>query len=142
MFGNLRDDPQKWANGRVHVGNSKYGEVAQVMIEDDGLVIPKNRAEEVMARGTGFDMTVPGAGIRLPIVQELAALHGGSVTLGQSRGVRITVRLPGADKPPDQILGYPERKQIPIVRPAAMCCSRSLRRAQIRLPLFALAASP
>ena len=111
------------------------------MVEDDELVIPKNWAEEVMARSTRFDRTVPGTGIRLAIVQDLAALHGGSVTLGQSGGVRITVRLPRADKPPDQILGYPERKQIPIVRPAAMCCSRSLRRAQIRLPPFALVAS-
>jgi signal transduction histidine kinase len=103
LFGNLLDNARKWAKSRVRVGISKHGEAAQVTVEDDGPGIPNDRMEEVMSDGTRLDRTVPGTGIGLAIVRDLAALHGGSVALGQGTlgGVRMTVRLPRAHGPPD-----------------------------------------
>jgi signal transduction histidine kinase len=74
----------------------KGDDAVEMMVEDDGPGIPRDRVEEVMAHGTRLDRTVPGTGIGLAIVQDLAALHGGSVALSQSPlgGVRIAVRFP------------------------------------------------
>jgi signal transduction histidine kinase len=68
---------------------------------DYGPGIAQDRVEEVMAHGTRLHRTLPGTGIGLAIMQDVAALHGGSVALSKSAlgGVRITVRLPSSQHP-------------------------------------------
>jgi signal transduction histidine kinase len=72
-----------------------------LVVEDDGPGIAQDRLEEVIAHGTRLDRTVPGTGIGLAIVQDLADLHGGTVGLSQSPlgGVRVTVRFPSRGFP-------------------------------------------
>jgi signal transduction histidine kinase len=96
ILGNLLDNARKWARSRVRIDVRKNDDAMEMMVEDDGPGIPQDRGEEVMAHGTRLDRTVPGTGIGLAVVQDLAALHGGSVALSQSPlgGVRIAVRLP------------------------------------------------
>jgi signal transduction histidine kinase len=97
LLGNLLDNARKWAKSRVLMSANKNGEVIEVVVEDDGPGIPRERIEEVIARGTRLDRTVPGTGIGLAIVHDLVQLHRGSLELSQSPsgGVRVTLRLPG-----------------------------------------------
>jgi signal transduction histidine kinase len=96
MLGNLLDNARKWARSRVELRARAEGHVVRLTVDDDGPGIAEDLIEEVMAHGTRLDRTVPGTGIGLAIVQDLAALHGGAVALSQSPlgGVRVTVRLP------------------------------------------------
>jgi signal transduction histidine kinase len=97
LLGNLLDNARKWAKSRVLMSANKNDEVIEVVVEDDGPGIPRERIEEVIARGTRLDRTVPGTGIGLAIVHDLVELHRGSLELSQSPsgGVRVTLRLPG-----------------------------------------------
>jgi signal transduction histidine kinase len=97
LFGNLLDNARKWAKSRILISVNKNGRAIEVVVEDDGPGIPKERIGDVIARGTRLDRTVPGTGIGLAIVHDLVELHGGRVELSQSPsgGVRITVRFPG-----------------------------------------------
>jgi signal transduction histidine kinase len=96
MLGNLLDNARMWARSRVRIDVRKGVDAVEMMIEDDGPGIPQDRVEEVIGHGTRLDRTVPGTGIGLAIVQDLAALHGGSVALSHSPlgGVLVAVRLP------------------------------------------------
>ncbi len=86
----------KWAKSRVLVSVSKNDRAIEVVVEDDGPGIPKERIGEVVARGTRLDRTVPGTGIGLAIVNDLVELHGGRLELGESRlgGARVSVHMP------------------------------------------------
>jgi signal transduction histidine kinase len=68
---------------------------------DAGPGIAQDRVEEVMSHGARLDRTVPGKVIGLAIVQDLAALHGGSVALSKTAlgGVRVSVHLPSSQHP-------------------------------------------
>ena len=97
LFGNLLDNARKWAKSRVLTSVNKNDGAIEVVVEDDGPGIPKERIGDVIARGTRLDRTVPGTGIGLAIVHDLVELHRGSLELSQSPsgGVRVTVRFPG-----------------------------------------------
>ena len=85
--------------GHVTIKIATTGDKRSVVVRiiDDGPGIPRERIEEVIARGTRLDRTVPGTGIGLAIVHDLVELHRGSLELSQSpsSGVRVTLRLPG-----------------------------------------------
>ena len=97
LFGNLLDNARKWAESRVLTSVTDNDGAIEVVVEDDGPGIPKERIGDVIARGTRLDRTVPGTGIGLAIVHDLVELHRGSLKLSQSPsgGVRVTVRFPG-----------------------------------------------
>ena len=56
---------------------------------------PKDR-ERVLERGERLDESVPGSGLGLSIVEDIAKLYQGSVTLGHSRlgGLEAKLNLP------------------------------------------------
>lgn len=96
MLGNLLDNGRKWARSRVEIRVHEDNGAVRLTVDDDGPGIAQDEVEEVMAHGARLDRAVPGTGIGLAIVQDLVALHGGSVALSQSAlgGVRVAVRLP------------------------------------------------
>jgi signal transduction histidine kinase len=99
MIGNLLDNACKWANGEVIVhGESRNSRIA-ICIEDDGPGIPLHQRENVLKRGQRLDETVPGSGLGLGIVSDVAALYRGSLTLEQSStgGLLAILELPAAD---------------------------------------------
>lgn len=102
MVGNLIDNACKWARGAVEVTALAVPVAGarrlRIVIEDDGPGIPPERRAGVLERGARLDESVPGSGLGLGIVCELAALYGGSVHLGSSAGggLRVELELPAA----------------------------------------------
>jgi signal transduction histidine kinase len=97
LFGNLLDNARKWAKHRVLISAALNGYAIEVTVEDDGPGVPEDRIEDIVARGTRLDRTVPGTGIGLAIVHDLVELHRGHLQLSRSPsgGVRVTIRFPG-----------------------------------------------
>lgn len=102
LLGNLADNACKHARQRVVLGAVPItGTVGtrpglKVVVGDDGAGFPPDRINELARRGVRGDSSTPGHGIGLAIVQDLVALHGGTVSLGRSDlgGAEVTVVLP------------------------------------------------
>src|SRR5215831_3048525 len=105
MIGNLVDNACKWASSRVAIevvrerpDPLKEYQVVRIIVDDDGRGLSPSERERVAKRGQRLDETKPGSGLGLSIVLELAALYGGSLTLGTAPvgGVRAELVLPAA----------------------------------------------
>jgi signal transduction histidine kinase len=98
MLGNLLDNACKWARGRVVVSSLvEAGDPGlAIIVDDDGPGLDPTKRDLVLQRGVRADETAPGSGLGLAIVRDLAELHRGSITLGESPlgGLRSTLRLP------------------------------------------------
>ncbi|HKP22301.1 MAG TPA: ATP-binding protein [Dongiaceae bacterium] len=94
MLGNLMDNACKWAKAAVHVSVAAR---LTILIDDDGPGIPPARREAALTRGGRLDETVPGSGLGLDIVREIAELYRGSLRLEDSPlgGLRARLELPG-----------------------------------------------
>jgi len=98
MLGNLLDNACKWARREVVVGLEAHTGVWCVVVDDDGPGVDATRRDAVLARGVRLDETVPGSGLGLHIVQELAQVYGGALALDDSPlgGLRVRLTLPVA----------------------------------------------
>lgn len=98
MLGNLMDNACKWAKSKVRVAVDPGGLDLVVLIDDDGPGIPPERRDAALTRGARLDQTVPGSGLGLDIVRELAELYRGVLRLEDSPlgGLRARLELPGA----------------------------------------------
>jgi signal transduction histidine kinase len=97
MLGNLLDNACKWAAGTVQVRCRADGQRCLLSVEDDGPGIPEEAVEQALHRGRRLDETIEGHGLGLSIVQGIAELYGGTLTLSRSRqgGLRAELNLPG-----------------------------------------------
>lgn len=97
MLGNLIDNACKWAREKVEVSSRLEAGWLTICVDDDGPGLTPAQREEVFARGRRIDESVPGTGLGLTIVRELAELYGGSIALesGPLNGLRARLRLPG-----------------------------------------------
>lgn len=103
MLGNLVDNACKWASKRVDIEITpeparRAGErgMLRICVSDDGPGLSPDEREEATKRGRRLDQTVPGSGLGLSIVSELAALYGGRFKLEESShgGLRAVLLLP------------------------------------------------
>jgi len=96
MVGNLLDNACKWAAGRVRVDAVGAEAIVRITIDDDGPGLDQSQREEVIARGFRADERVPGTGLGLDIVREVAGLYHGELALETSAlgGLRAELRLP------------------------------------------------
>ncbi|AWI81743.1 MAG: ATP-binding protein [Betaproteobacteria bacterium HGW-Betaproteobacteria-13] len=96
MLGNLLDNACKWAASRVDVKVSVIGQGLVVSIDDDGPGLAPEARQAVFERGVRTDELVPGSGLGLGIVDDLARLYGGAVVLEASPGggLRAVLSLP------------------------------------------------
>jgi signal transduction histidine kinase len=104
MAGNLVDNACKWAASRVfiEVGVERpvepgAGPLLRVIVDDDGRGLSEAERAQVARRGQRLDESKPGSGLGLSIVVDLAALYGGSLSLGSAPigGLRAELVLPG-----------------------------------------------
>ncbi len=98
LLGNLMENACKWAAARVAVSLARAGERhVSVTIEDDGPGLSDAEAEAATLRGVRLDEAAPGTGLGLAIVSDLAAMHGGRLSLGRGAlgGLSARLTLPG-----------------------------------------------
>jgi signal transduction histidine kinase len=111
MVGNLVDNACKWAESRVFIellveraggaaaraGGIEGGSTLRIIVDDDGRGLSPDERATVSRRGARLDESKPGSGLGLSIVVDLAALYGGSLTLGTAPigGLRAELVLPG-----------------------------------------------
>ncbi|MDA5195109.1 ATP-binding protein [Govanella unica] len=84
MLGNLLDNAGKWAKTRVRLTVGCDDGRLRIQIEDDGPGISEKDRALVFTRGERIDESVPGSGLGLGIVKDLAELCGGDVRLKES----------------------------------------------------------
>lgn len=98
MVGNLIDNACKWTQSRISVSCETRGDRLHIVVEDDGPGIAERDLERVLNRGLKLDESKPGYGHGLGIVNELAGLYGGALSLGRSAlgGLRASLDLPAA----------------------------------------------
>ena len=104
MLANVIDNACKWAARTIAVRGSVDESTNQVVIavEDDGPGLPPGSLDVVFRIGERLDEQVPGSGLGLPIVRDLAQLYGGEIRLENAisggRGLRAILKLPQAPK--------------------------------------------
>jgi signal transduction histidine kinase len=98
MLANLIDNACKWCRKNVVIDARIDDEANQAVIavEDDGTGLPVEAREMVFQIGQRLDERVPGSGLGLSIVRDLAQLYGGEIRLEDSTlgGLRAALRLP------------------------------------------------
>jgi signal transduction histidine kinase len=97
MLGNLMENACKWARSRVRITAAATGPLV-ICVEDDGPGLSPDQATRVSRRGARLDEAMPGWGLGLGIVTDLAAIHGGTLTMDRSElgGLRATITLPAS----------------------------------------------
>ena len=104
MAGNLVDNACKWAASRVFIEvrverplEPGAGHSLRIVVDDDGRGLSAEERSKVSRRGQRLDESKPGSGLGLSIVVDLAALYGGSLSLGNAPigGLRAELVLPG-----------------------------------------------
>ena len=95
------------ANGRPRRSSSRCwwsrpaepgaGPRLRIIVDDDGRGLSAAERAQVSRRGQRLDESKPGSGLGLSIVVDLAALYGGSLSLGNAPigGLRAELVLPG-----------------------------------------------
>src|SRR3984885_5222317 len=104
MVGNLVDNACKWGASRVFIEvlvdeptEPGATPMLRIVVDDDGRGLSEQERAKVSRRGQRVGESKPGSGLGLSIVVDLAALYGGSLTLGTAPigGLRAERGLPG-----------------------------------------------
>lgn len=96
MLGNLLDNAFKWAKSEVRLtvrdSSAKAG-FFDILVEDDGPGLSVNKRQRAMQRGQRLDENLPGSGLGLSIVADLAHLYDGGFELEASKSGGLCARL-------------------------------------------------
>jgi two-component system sensor histidine kinase PhoQ len=102
ILGNLLDNGCKYCRSvvRLNVATIPPGDATnpglEITVDDDGPGISLGEADRLVHRGARGDVALPGHGIGLAVVRDIAEARHGELTIGPSAlgGTRIEVRLP------------------------------------------------
>ncbi|MEV0223297.1 HAMP domain-containing sensor histidine kinase [Streptomyces sp. NPDC050704] len=104
VLGNLLDNAQRHTRSSVTVTVRRAGQHAVVEVADDGSGVPDGERERVFERFVRLDEARTrddgGAGLGLSIARDVAARHGGSLTVREAPtgGALFELRLPLAQR--------------------------------------------
>jgi signal transduction histidine kinase len=92
LLGNLLDNARKHAVEAVRVSHDDK----TLVVEDDGLGVPDGELSQIFKRGVRLDEKLPGSGIGLAIVSDLADVYGLTINVRRSDlgGLAVEVSLP------------------------------------------------
>jgi len=104
---NLLENAMKYTpkGGTVRLGLKRDGAKARLVVSDTGMGIPPDDLPHVFDRFYRVDRArsrrIPGTGLGLSLVEEIARMHGGSVTVESvvSQGTTFTVSLMSQEMP-------------------------------------------
>ena len=99
MIGNLLDNAGKWAHCHILLRADPVAgpqPAIRIAVIDDGPGLAPDDAAAVLTRGVRLDETVPGHGLGLPIVRDLAEMYEGRLELqpAPGGGLAASVTLP------------------------------------------------
>lgn len=98
VLGNLLDNAYKWCAKRVMVNAAlEHNHGLLLSVEDDGPGITPQKANAVLQRGVRDDVSNPGHGIGLAVVQDIVRVYNGTLTIEKSptlQGAKISLFLP------------------------------------------------
>lgn len=100
MIGNLVENAAKYGGGSVFVTVEEQGDMAMIVIEDDGRGIPEKDRARIFDRGVRLDSGKPGTGLGMAIVRDVAEIYNGTIELDESEdmgGLLVRLSLPKAD---------------------------------------------
>jgi signal transduction histidine kinase len=96
LLGNLADNASKWARSRVRVRLSEQADQRILEVHDDGPGVAPEERSQLGTRGWRLDQQMPGHGLGLAIVRDLAERYHGQVQFEASAlgGLSVSVQLP------------------------------------------------
>ncbi len=96
LLGNIIENAFKWSAGIIRVHGEEQSNQLALYIDDDGPGLTEEQMRQVMMRGVRMDEQVPGSGLGLDIVQEIAHSYRGVVMLAMSAmgGLQVQLMLP------------------------------------------------
>ncbi|MFD0422016.1 sensor histidine kinase [Streptomyces parvus] len=97
VIGNLLDNAQRHADGSVAVSVAADGRGVRVEVRDDGAGVPEEERERIFERFVRLDDARSrddgGAGLGLAIARDVAARHGGTLTVHRAAEGGAAFRL-------------------------------------------------
>ncbi|MFH9267068.1 ATP-binding protein [Streptomyces sp. NPDC017546] len=97
VVGNLLDNAQRHAEGRVAVSVAADGRGVRVEVRDDGAGVPEDERERIFERFVRLDDARSrddgGAGLGLAIARDVATRHGGTLTVHRAAEGGAAFRL-------------------------------------------------
>ncbi|MFF8982656.1 ATP-binding protein [Streptomyces globisporus] len=97
VIGNLLDNAQRHAEGSVAVSVAADGRGVRVEVRDDGTGVPEDERERIFERFVRLDDARSrddgGAGLGLAIARDVAARHGGTLTVHRAEEGGAAFRL-------------------------------------------------
>ena len=103
LVGVVLENASKWAQTSVTIATRKAGDMAEVVVGDDGPGLSAEQIAAIGPRGRRMDESRPGTGFGLAIALEILKLNGGEAVFGRSDrgGLQVVLRLrtAGADLP-------------------------------------------
>lgn len=96
MIGNLLDNACKWAKNTINV-EITFAQALTISVADDGPGCDGLDAHSLTQRGLRLDESIPGHGLGLAIVQDIADFYEGELQISRSQslgGFLAMVRLP------------------------------------------------
>ncbi|MFK7901654.1 MAG: ATP-binding protein [Nitratireductor sp.] len=97
MLGNLLENASNFAKAKVLITFATKDNNLIVNVEDDGKGMTKDQMAEALLRGKRLDESMPGSGLGLSIVKDIATEYGGQIELSQSsalKGLCVQLSLP------------------------------------------------